>query len=67
MINCFILFYSNNYKIIGIENQNGGGYAHFYQFWHQFIQPKTLDKTFQSVLRNKDIFDYFENDEFYNG
>ena len=65
MINCSILFYSNNYKIIGIENQNSGGSAILYQMWHQLIQQKTLGKTFRSLIINDDAFDYFKKQEFF--
>ena len=34
MVNCSKLFYSNDYKIIGIENKNGGGIAFLYEVWH---------------------------------
>jgi len=38
MVNCSKLFYSNDYKIIGIENKNGGGIAYLYEVWHQLLQ-----------------------------
>jgi hypothetical protein len=49
MVNCSKLFYSNDYKIIGIENKNGGGIAYLYEVWHQLIQQKTLDKTYRGL------------------
>ena len=59
MVNCSKLFYSNDYKIIGIENKNGGGIAYLYEVWHQLIQQKTLDKTYRGLIRNNEAFDYF--------
>ena len=50
MIKCAELFYSNNYKIIGIENQNEGGIILLYEVWHQLIQQKTLDKAYRSLV-----------------
>ena len=66
MDNCSKLFYSNNYKIIGIENQNGGGNPIFSEIWHQLIQQKTLDKTFRSLIINDDAFDYFKKSRFFS-
>ena len=66
MVNCSELFYSNNYKIIGIENKNGGGNAALYEIWHQLIQQKTLDKTYRSLIRNNDSFEYFKDNHFFS-
>ena len=66
MVKCSELFYSNNYKIIGIENLNGGGYASLYEVWHQLIQMKTLDKTYRALLRNSFIDDYMTKYEYYS-
>ena len=57
MIDCANLFYSNNYKIIGIENYNGGGAPILYQFWHQLLQQKTFDRTFRAIIRNEITYD----------
>ena len=65
MVKCSELFYSNDYKIIGIEDNNGGGRAFLYEVWHQLIQQKTLDKTFRSLLSNEDSKQYFENVKLY--
>ena len=67
MIKCSELFYSNKYKIIGIENQNGGGTAPLYEIWHQLIQQKTLDKTFRSLVKNEKAFDFFDKTNFFTG
>ena len=67
MVKCSDLFYSNKYKIIGIENLNGGGTAMLYEVWHQLIQQKTLDKTYRSIMRNDDIFQYMKDFGFYPG
>jgi len=65
MVNCSKLFYSNDYKIIGIENKNGGGIADLYEVWHQLIQQKTLDKTYRGLIRNNEAFDYFKKTGFF--
>jgi hypothetical protein len=64
MVKCSKLFYSNDYKIIGIENKNGGGIAYLYEVWHQLIQQKTLDKTYRGLVRNNEAFDYFIKKDF---
>ena len=60
MINCSELFYSNNYKIIGIENKNGGGTPILYGIWHQLIQQKTLDRNYRALLNNEDLISFFK-------
>ena len=65
MVNCSDLFYSNNYKIIGIENLNGGGTAMLYEVWHQLIQQKTLDKTYRAIIKNDDVLQYMKERGFY--
>ena len=65
MINCSELFYSNKYKIIGIENRNNGGTPALYEIWHQLIQQKILGKTFRSLLKTKETIDYFRNEKLY--
>ena len=67
MVKCSDLFYSNNYKIIGIENMNGGGTAMLYEVWHQLIQQKTLDKTYRSIIKNDDAFQYLKEFNYYQG
>ena len=66
MIKCSELFYSNEYKIIGIENMDGGGYPDLYEFWHQLIQLKTLDKTYRAVLNIPFINEYMTKNELYS-
>ena len=61
MINCSKLFHENDYKIIGIENENNGGNPLLYEIWHQLIQIKTLDKSFSALIKNNDAFNYFKN------
>ena len=61
MIKCNELFYSNDYKIIGIENRNGGGSAALYIIWNQLItkydhsmrnqEPKALWNHFYSLTQ----------------
>ena len=42
--NCTDLFYSNDYPIIGIENQNGGGIIPLAKKFHQSLNLITLDR-----------------------
>ena len=67
MVSCSKLFYSNNYKIIGIENFNGGGTAVFSEIWHQLIQQKTVDKSYRSLISNKYASEYFKEDNTFSG
>ena len=41
---CALLFYSNDYPIIGIENLNGGGIIILAQIFHQLLQIKIQDR-----------------------
>ena len=41
---CALLFYSNDYPIIGIENLNGGGLVILAQIFHQLMQIKIQDR-----------------------
>lgn len=43
---CINLFYSNNYPIIGVENQNGGGYIFIAQLFNQLLQVKLQEHMF---------------------
>ena len=43
---CINLFYSNNFPIIGIENQNGGGYIFIAQLFNQLLQVKLQEHMF---------------------
>ena len=38
ILQCMELFYSNDYPIIGIENQNGGGHVILAKIFHQLLQ-----------------------------
>ena len=60
MVKCSELFYSNDYKIIGIENRNGGGFPLLYGLWHQLIQQKTLDRNNRALLNNEDIITFLK-------
>ena len=52
---CTELFHNNNYPIIGIENQNGGGYIPLAQAFHQLLQIKTQNHMFFAG-RSTEIF-----------
>ena len=58
IIECINLFYSNNYPIIGIENQNYGGDVVLAQIFHQFLQIKIQGRTYFSG-RSTDIYKKF--------
>ena len=66
MVQCSELFYSNNYKIIGIENKNGGGTALLYGIWHQLIQQKTLDRNYRALLNNEDLMTFFKDNNLFS-
>ena len=55
ILNCIDLFYSNNFPIIGIENQNGGGYIILAQIFNQLLQVKLKEHMFFSG-RNTDLY-----------
>ena len=48
MYNCTRDFYKNDYKIIGIQNRDGGGWAHLCLIFHQLVQVKTQDRAFKA-------------------
>ena len=48
MYNCTRDFYKNDYRIIGIQNRDGGGWAHLCLIFHQLVQVKTQDRAFKS-------------------
>ena len=60
MVKCSELFYSNNYKIIGIENKNGGGTPILYSIWHQLIQQKILDRNYRALLNNENLISFLK-------
>ena len=56
MYNCTRDFYKNDYKIIGIQNRDGGGWAHLCLIFHQLVQIKTQDRAFKAAK----LTDYFK-------
>ena len=65
MINCSELFYSNSYKIIGIENDNNGRYLLLSNIWHQLIQCKTLNKNYFAFINNEKSFEFYDKEKYY--
>ena len=64
MYECFSKFYSNNYKIVVIEDSNRGGFTELCIPFQQYIFPKISKPqgwNLKSSELNKDIF--FQNDE----
>ena len=62
IFNCSRLFHSNNYKIVGIECKNTGGYASLSTYLQQMLQPKICANRQLSTLRqNKYLESIFQN------
>ena len=60
--NCSKLFHSNNYKIVGIESNNGGGDAILAGYLQQLLQPKICsNKKVYSLRKNKYLKSIFQN------
>ena len=57
MYNCTRDFYKNNYRIIGIQNRDGGGWANLCLIFHQLVQVKTQDRAFKASR----ISEFFKN------
>ena len=64
MYDCFEKFYSNNYSIIVIEDQNGGGFSELCIPFTQYTNPK-VSKLQQFASKSTDLieYDFFTNDE----
>ena len=60
---CTKIFHQNNYKVVVIENFNGGGYGHLPIILSQLLQVKILQREY---LAFKPINDLEENFNFYN-
>ena len=48
VLECFEIFYSNEYPIIIIENSNPGGYFELSVFMHQIMQLRLTDRSYES-------------------
>ena len=59
MYKCFEKFYSNDYKIIIIEDQNGGGYSELCIPFTQYTNPKFSKFEQMTSKSSKLIEDYF--------
>ena len=56
---CIKLFYSNNYRIVGIESNNLGGQGVFAYLLTQLLQSK-IDVKFHMAMKKSDLFkEYF--------
>ena len=55
ILECINIFYSNNFPIIGIENQNGGGIIFIAQLFNQLLQVKLQEHMFFAG-RSIDLF-----------
>ena len=64
MEQCFEEFYSNDYKIIIIEDRNGGGYTELFIPFAQYLAAKIPINHYNSVKTsklNKEVFgEYFQ-------
>ena len=62
---CIKMFYSNNYRIVGIESNNLGGNSLLSYLLTQLIQPK-IDAKFHMAVRNSELIkEHFENNKNY--
>jgi ribosomal protein S1 len=61
ILHCARLFYQNDYPIIGIENQNGGGKIILAQVFHQLLQVRIRDRMYFSGRKNDINKHDFEN------
>ena len=61
MYNCFSRFYSNNYKIVIIEDKNDGGYGELCIPFTQYVYPKILKPHIFSMLSSEVIYKNFFN------
>ena len=64
MYECFSKFYSNDYKLVIIEDQNAGGYSELCIPCTQYVRPKVL-KPNVSSMRSSELIkkNFFINDE----
>ena len=64
MYECFSKFYSNDYKIVIIEDQNGGGYSELCIPFTQYVRPNIM-KPNTGSMRSSDLIlkNFFINDE----
>jgi hypothetical protein len=64
MYDCFSKFYSNDYKIVIIEDQNGGGYSELCIPFTQYVRPNILKPNIGSMRSSQLIYkNFFINDE----
>ena len=64
MYKCFSKFYSNDYKIIIIENRNGGGYTELCIPFTQYVSPKIYKPTFTAMKSTElNLKNFFRTDE----
>ncbi len=64
MYKCFSKFYSNDYKIIIIEDNNGGGFTELCLPFTRYVNPKIANPfTFTMKSTNLMLKTFFKNDE----
>ena len=61
--NCTELFYSNDYPIIGIENNNGGGFGILGVYLSQLLQINVDFQVFNAIKPNKHTISFLNEDE----
>lgn len=61
--NCTELFYSNDYPIIGIENQNGGGFGILGVYLSQLLQINVDFQVFNAIKPNNHTISFINEDE----
>ena len=65
ILKCIELFYTNDYPIIIIESQNGGGYAIIYRILLQVLQPRIEFEDYFSFRITPISEEYFKKKIFY--
>ena len=59
MYKCFATFYTNNYKIIIIEDRNGGGKTELCYPFTQYVSPKIYKPTITSLKSTQLLYETF--------
>ena len=62
---CIKLFYSNTYRIVGIESNNLGGQGLLAYLLNQLIQPK-IDVKYHMAMKKSDLLKEYFNDNKYS-
>jgi hypothetical protein len=58
---CADLFHTNEYPLIIIESNNGGGIAQIYMMLHQLLQIRTVDRSYFSYRISDEAREFFKD------